>query len=67
LEAFAQNPHGFVSAVKSLAGIGIGVDGGNSKIDLARAWLRAGAPRKIREEIVEGGEACLYQRTLQGF
>jgi hypothetical protein len=55
LEAFAQNPQGFVSAVKMLAGAGGIAGGGDSKVDLARAWLMAGAPRRIREEIVEGG------------
>jgi hypothetical protein len=55
LEAFAQNPQGLVSAVKALAGIGDGVGSGNSKVELAKIWLTMGAPRKIREEIKEGG------------
>ena len=54
LEAFARNPHEFVSAVKTLATVGGGVGGGYSKIDLARAWIAMGAPRRIREEIVGG-------------
>jgi len=54
LEAFAQNPQEFISAVKTLASMGTSMGGGNSKVDLARAWIAMGAPRRIREEIVGG-------------
>jgi hypothetical protein len=55
LDAFAQNPHMFVEAVKGLAG----ADGGNqapsTPEEQARLWLQSGAPLRVREEIKEGG------------
>jgi len=55
LNAFVQNPHAFVDAVKTLT-----VAGGDNQTpqtpeDQARAWLQSRAPLRVREEIREGG------------
>jgi hypothetical protein len=55
LDAFAQNPQLFVSAVKELAGVGGGNSTPATPEEQAKAWLQAGAPLKVREEIKEGG------------
>jgi hypothetical protein len=55
LEAFARNPHEFVSAVKTLATVGGGNSTPSTPEDHARAWIAMGAPVRVREEIKEGG------------
>jgi hypothetical protein len=55
LDAFAQNPQLFVSAVKDLAGVGGGNQTPQTPEEQARAWISMGAPIKVREEIKEGG------------
>jgi hypothetical protein len=55
LDAFAQNPQLFVSAVKDLAGVGGGNSIPSTPEEQARMWLQSGAPLRVREEIREGG------------
>jgi len=55
LEAFAQNPHEFVNAVKTLATVGGGNQVPSTPEEQAKAWIASGAPLRIREEIKEGG------------
>jgi len=55
LDAFAQNPQLFVSAVKDLAGVGGGGSIPSTPEEQAKAWIASGAPLRVREEIREGG------------